>query len=110
MNETEQNRIFIIALEDDMTNDVSSRVKAELLKYPGVVSAENLGRNWNISCYEGTASRGALEDVFTSLGLRLKGREPRKGFVSRWLASLAESNQKRFGSERPDCCSMNKKA
>jgi len=28
--------------------------------------------------------------------------------VSGWLEKLAESNQKQFGAERPDCCQINR--
>jgi hypothetical protein len=31
----------------------------------------------------------------------------RKAF-NRWLEKLAESNKEQFGSDRPDCCQMNR--
>ena len=33
----------------------------------------------------------------------------RKGFISRWIDRLAESNEKNFGTQGLDCCSLNHK-
>ncbi len=108
--ETERKTLFTISLLQPVGTTVEKELREALEKVPGIASIENVGNDWTFSCFEGAVSRGAVEEIFLHFGAELVQTKKRKGnFLTRWIESLAESNRKRFGSETPDCCTLNSK-
>ena len=109
METIDRNDSCVIALGEEPSPEAAAKAEAALLAVPGILRARREGLVWEVVYLEGAVSKLGLEDCLRSSGIALAAGVKPKGFLSRWLASLAESNRDFFGSETPDCCKLNRK-
>ncbi|GAB4372931.1 MAG: hypothetical protein Kow009_08930 [Spirochaetales bacterium] len=108
--ETERKTLITVSLSRPLDPSVEKELREALEKVPGIASIEKVRNDWILGCFEGAVSRGVIEEIFLHYGAKLVQADRKRGnFLTRWLESLAESNRKRFGSETPDCCTLNSK-
>ncbi len=92
------------------TEHCRSRVKAALSQLPGIATINMERGRASVEYYPELISADLIKREIEKLGYdAIKRREKARGAFRRFLDRLAESNQKTFGSEPPDCCKLNKK-
>ncbi len=91
------------------TEHCRNRVKAALSQLQGIAVINVESGRVSVGYYPQLISADLIKREIEKLGYAIKRREKARGAFMRFLDRLAESNQKTFGSEPPDCCKLNKK-
>jgi copper chaperone CopZ len=85
------------------------RVRAALRDEPGLERAEvTLGRV-RLSYYPGAMSIDAVRAKIEAIGYTIPVSRPSRNPFRRFLDRMTEANEKEFGHERLDCCTMRMK-
>ncbi len=85
------------------------RVRAALLEEPGIERADVTLGKVVLEYYPGALSVDAVREKIEALGYSLPVPTPSRNPFRRLLDRMADANEKAFGHERLDCCTMRMK-
>ncbi len=116
MNEMAQEttQTLTVAVADaDVDREAVGRKAASLTKHQGISSAQLTStgsRSTLVLEYQTLVlSEKSVLDLVKESGINLRIEPARKrGVIGRFIDRLAESNQRTFGSNRLDCCDINR--
>ena len=85
------------------------RVRTALAGVSGIEQADvQIGRAC-LEFYPYVITAEALRGMIAALGYTIPGPPKRRSLFGRFLDRMTEANEKTFGSERLDCCTMKKR-
>ena len=87
-----------------------NRIKESLEAIAGVEALTMENGNLDISYYPDAVSAGTVRRTIDSLGYKIEEKSRTKNPFKRFVTRLAESNEKNFGGESLDCCTINKRS
>jgi hypothetical protein len=91
-------------------NDGSqTKIRDALLDINGVEHVDITGKKIHFEFYPNVVSKNQITGKISSLGCLIKTEKQKKGFFSRYVERMAETNRRQFGNERLDCCKLNKR-
>jgi copper chaperone CopZ len=85
------------------------RVRAALLEEPGIEHVDVTLGKVILEYYPEAVSIDAVRAKIEALGYAIPVSAPSRNPLRRFLDRLAEANEKAFGHERLDCCTMRMK-
>lgn len=85
------------------------RVKTAIEKLEGVEAVQNRAGKVNVSFYAEVLSASVICREIQRLGFAADIEKSDPNPFKKFVNSMIENNEKLFGSERPDCCTLNRK-
>ncbi len=85
-----------------------ANIKEGVSDIKGVEHVDITGQNIHVEFYPYLVSRDQITERISSLGCTINIQKKKKGFFSRYLEKMAESNKQQFGNGPLDCCKLKK--
>ncbi len=85
------------------------RIKRSLTSLAGVDALGMENGGLSIAYYPDVVSASSVRKLIDTLGYTIEEKSRTRNPFKRFVTRLAESNEKNFGSDSLDCCTMNKR-
>jgi hypothetical protein len=99
----------ILHVNHEVTSEDAGRIRFTFSQIEGIDTFQSEGETVTVVFYPEIISLTKICESLRNLGYELIQENKQRNPFKRLLGSLAESNQKTFGSERLDCCTINRK-
>jgi copper chaperone len=109
MDASEQTVSIDVTIQGMSCEGCVQRVRAALAVVAGLERADvQLGKA-RLEFYPIVVTTETLRGIIAALGYTIPGPPKRRNLFGRFLDRMIETNEKTFGSERLDCCTMKKR-
>ncbi len=109
MGESEQTVSIDLTIQGMSCEGCVERVRRALAGAEGLERVDvQLGRA-RLEFYPQVTTAEALRGKIAALGYTIPGPPKRRNLFGRFLDRMIETNEKTFGNERLDCCTMKKR-
>lgn len=99
----------VLHLDRELESGDEEQLRLVFSKTEGVESITSDHGTVFVAFYPEIVGLSAIIENFTRLGYRIVQDRKQRNPFKKFLGNLSESNQKTFGSERLDCCTLKDK-
>ncbi len=109
MDDSETTATIEVTIQGMTCEGCVQRVRAALAGVTGLERADVRLGTARLEFYPEVITAETLRGMITALGYTSPGPPKRRNLFGRFLDRMIETNEKTFGHERLDCCTMKKR-